>query len=135
MKILFATLLNLLTITAAFAQGAAPTATQSGGGLGSFIPLILIMVIFYFLIIRPQSKKIKEHAKLISSLHRGDRIITAGGIEGLVTKVEEDGRIDVEISPGVVVKVIKATVTDVVSRGQAYEKSLKQQDNDNKKAA
>lgn len=130
-----AMILGVFFANTAFAQEAA--APQAG--FGSLVPLVLIFAIFYFLIIRPQGKKIKEHAQMVKSLHRGDRVVTAGGIEGVITKVEEGtGKIDVEISPGVVVKVVQSTITDVVSRGQAYEKSQKsseKEEKNNKKAA
>ena len=81
-----------------------------------FIPLILIFAIMYFLLIRPQQKKAKEHANMVSNLRRGDNIITQGGIVGKVAKVKEDGEIEVEIANGVKVRVIKSTVATVVSK-------------------
>ena len=81
-----------------------------------FIPLILIFAIMYFLLIRPQQKKAKEHANMVSNLRRGDNIITQGGIVGKVAKVKEDGEIEVEIADGIKVRVIKSTVATVVSK-------------------
>ena len=81
-----------------------------------FIPLILIFAIMYFLLIRPQQKKAKEHTNMISNLRRGDNIITQGGIVGKVAKVKEDGEIEVEIAEGVKVRVIKSTVATVISK-------------------
>lgn len=81
-----------------------------------FIPLILIFAIMYFLLIRPQQKKAKEHANMVSNLRRGDNIITQGGIVGKVAKVKEDGEIEVEIADGVKVRVIKSTVATVISK-------------------
>ena len=81
-----------------------------------FIPLILIFAIMYFLLIRPQQKKAKEHTNMVSNLRRGDNIITQGGIVGKVAKVKEDGEIEVEIAEGVKVRVIKSTVATVVSK-------------------
>ena len=75
-----------------------------------FIPLILIFVIFYFFLIRPQQKKVKEHREMVKNLKRGDEIITSGGIIGTVERVLEDDRIEVIISDGVKVEVIKNTV-------------------------
>ena len=81
-----------------------------------FIPLILIFAIMYFLLIRPQQKKAKEHANMVSNLRRGDNIITQGGVVGKVAKVKEDGEIEVEIADGIKVRVIKSTVATVVSK-------------------
>ena len=79
-------------------------------GIAQFIPLILIFVIFYFFLIRPQQKKVKEHRSMVQNLKRGDEIITSGGIIGKVDRVFEDDRIEVNISEGVKVQVIKNTV-------------------------
>ena len=81
-----------------------------------FIPLILIFAIMYFLLIRPQQKKAKEHTNMVSNLRRGDNIITQGGVVGKVAKVKEDGEIEVEIADGVKVRVIKSTVATVISK-------------------
>ncbi|MDA1238568.1 MAG: preprotein translocase subunit YajC [Proteobacteria bacterium] len=81
-----------------------------------FIPLILIFAIMYFLLIRPQQKKAKEHANMVANVRRGDHIITQGGIIGKVAKVKEDGEIEVEIADGVKVRVIKSTVATVTSK-------------------
>ena len=84
--------------------------------LGQFIPLILIFVIFYFLLIRPQQKRIKEHKAMVDSLNRGDDIVTSGGIVGKVVRVLEDDKAEVEISENVTVKIIKSTVSQVLSK-------------------
>jgi preprotein translocase subunit YajC len=84
--------------------------------LGQFIPLILIFVIFYFLLIRPQQKRIKEHKAMVDSLNRGDDIVTSGGIVGKVVRVLEDDKAEVEISDNVTVKIIKSTVSQVLSK-------------------
>jgi len=81
-----------------------------------FVPLILIFAIMYFLLIRPQQKKAKEHTNMVSNLRRGDNIITQGGIVGKVAKVKEDGEIEVEIADGVKIRVIKSTVATVISK-------------------
>jgi preprotein translocase subunit YajC len=70
----------------------------------------------YFLLIRPQQKKVKEHQAMVEALRRGDQIVTQGGIVGKVTKVKEDGEIEVEIAEGVKVRVIKATVAQVLNK-------------------
>ena len=83
---------------------------MSSSGFAQFIPLILIFVIFYFFLIRPQQKKVKEHKEMVKNLKRGDEVITSGGIIGKVDRVFEDDRIEVEISDGVKVQVIRNTI-------------------------
>ena len=83
---------------------------MSGSGFTQFIPLILIFVIFYFFLIRPQQKKVKEHKAMVQNLKRGDEVITSGGIIGRVERVFDDGRLEVNISDGVNVQVVKDTV-------------------------
>ena len=89
---------------------------MSGSGFAQFIPLILIFVIFYFFLIRPQQKKIKDHKAMVASLKRGDEIITSGGILGKIEKVYEDDKIDLTISENVSVKVIKSTVQNLLNK-------------------
>ena len=89
---------------------------MDGGAIAQFLPLILIFAIMYFLLIRPQQKKVKEHQAMVEAVRRGDQIITQGGIIGKVTKVKEDGEVEVEIAEGVKVRVIKSTVAQVVSK-------------------
>ncbi|MGH6928603.1 MAG: preprotein translocase subunit YajC [Dongiaceae bacterium] len=89
---------------------------MGGFDLISFLPIIGIFVVFYFLLIRPQQKKMKEHKSMIASVRRGDRVVTGGGIFGLVTKVLSDSEIQVEIAEGVRVKVLKSTIADIPSR-------------------
>ena len=84
--------------------------------LGQFVPLILIFAIMYFLLIRPQQKKMKDHQKMIEAVRRGDVVVTSGGIVGKVVKVREDGEVEVEIADGVKVRVIKSTLADVKSK-------------------
>jgi len=93
----------------------AQAAAQQPSMLASFIPLILIFLIFYFLLIRPQQKKQKEHKILLDSIQRGDEILSSGGILGKVMKVDND-RLTVEISKGVNVTVIRSTVADVIKK-------------------
>ena len=83
---------------------------MSGSNFAQFIPLILIFVIFYFFLIRPQEKRVKEHKEMVKNLKRGDEVITSGGIIGKVDRVYEDDRIDLEISEGVKVQVIRNTI-------------------------
>jgi preprotein translocase subunit YajC len=86
------------------------------GALGQFLPLILIFAIMYFLLIRPQQKKAKEHQALVSGLRRGDQVITQGGLLGKVTKVKDEGEVEVEIAEGVKVRIVKNTIATVVSK-------------------
>ena len=85
-------------------------------GIGQFIPLILIFVIFYFFLIRPQQKRVKEHRAMVNSLKRGDEVITSGGIIGTVDRVMEDDRIEVLISNDIKVQVIKSTITSLLKK-------------------
>jgi len=78
-------------------------------GISSFIPLILIFVIFYFFLIRPQQKKVKEHKKMVESLKRGDKVITTGGIVGSIERIIDNDKVEVSISDDVKVEVIRAT--------------------------
>jgi len=89
---------------------------MSGQGIAQFIPLILIFVIFYFFLIRPQQKRVKEHQLMVSSLKRGDEVITSGGIIGTVEKVLEDDRIEVLLSDNVKVQIIKSTITSLLQK-------------------
>lgn len=81
-----------------------------------FVPLILIFLIMYFLLIRPQQKKVKEHAAMVAALRRGDQVITQGGIVGKVVKVKDDGELEVEIAEGVKIRVIQNTIATVLSK-------------------
>ena len=89
---------------------------MSGQGIAQFIPLILIFVIFYFFLIRPQQKRVKEHKVMVESLKRGDEIITSGGIIGTIEKVMEDDRIEVNIDENVKVQIIKSTITSLLKK-------------------
>ena len=85
-------------------------------GIQQFVPLILIFGIMYFLLIRPQQKKAKQHTAMVAALRRGDQVVTQGGIIGKVVKVKDDGEIEVEIADGVKVRVIQSTIATVVSK-------------------
>ena len=91
-------------------------------GLESFIPIILIFVIMYFLLIRPQQKKIKEHKNMVDNLRRGDQVLTQGGIIGKITKVKEGEEIEVELAKDVKVSVIRSTVVNVLSKTEPAKK-------------
>ncbi len=86
------------------------------GGLGSFVPLILIFAIMYFLMIRPQQKKMKEHRAMVDSLRKGDQVVTAGGLIGKVARVKDDGIVEVDLAEGVRVKVRQGTIADVINK-------------------
>jgi len=87
-----------------------------GGGMMTILPLVLIFVVFYFLIIRPQQRKSKTHKAMLQSVRRGDQVVTGGGIIGNVTKVDRDDNLHVEIAPGVKVKITRGSLTEVITR-------------------
>lgn len=91
------------------------------GAVGSLIPIILIFAIMYFLMIRPQQKKMKEHAAMVNALRRGDQVVTQGGLIGKVTKVKDDNEIEVEIASGVKVRVVQTTIHTVLSKTEPSE--------------
>ena len=105
----------MMFVTPAFAQG-----SPLGGDnmLVSLLPFVLIFVIMYFLILRPQQKRVKEHAELIKNLRRGDTVVTSGGLVGKVTKVIDDEQIEIEIADGVRVRQMRQMVTDVRAKGE-----------------
>ncbi|MGE5546366.1 MAG: preprotein translocase subunit YajC [Solirubrobacterales bacterium] len=102
-------------VSQAFAQAAAPAA---GGQdmLTSFLPLILIFVVFYFLLIRPQQKRMKTHKEMLGQLRRGDKVVTSGGIIGTVHKLTDDNEVVVEIADNVKVRVVRATIQEVLTK-------------------
>jgi preprotein translocase subunit YajC len=108
--------MEFLVITPAFAQG------LGGGGSGDLVlqlvPFLLIFVIMYFLIIRPQQRRVKEHQELVRNVRRGDTIVTTGGIVGKVTKATDDPEIEVEIADGVRVKLVRTMISEVRTRGE-----------------
>ena len=95
---------------------------MSSQGFAQFIPLILIFVIFYFFLIRPQQKRVKEHKTMVQNLKRGDEIITSGGIIGTVDKVLEDDRIEVLLTENVKVQIVKNTVTSLLKKEEPEKK-------------
>ena len=82
---------------------------MEGSGIGQFIPLILIFVIFYFFLIRPQQKKVKEHKAMVESIKRGDKVVTSGGITGTVERLIDNDKVEVEIAENVKVEIVKST--------------------------
>lgn len=103
-------------ISDAFAQ-TTEAAASTTASLTSFIPLILIFVIFYFLLVRPQQKRMKEHQNLLGQLKNGDKVYTSGGIHGVVRAIDEkENTVDLEIAKDVVVKVIKQNISEVLGK-------------------
>ena len=103
-------------ITPAFAQGTA--ADPTGGLIGALLPLVLIFIIFWFLIIRPQQRRIKEHREMVSNLRRGDTVVTGGGLIGKVVKVIDDVDVQVEIAEGVKVRIARAMIAELRNRSE-----------------
>lgn len=96
-----------------------PVFAQAAGGasmLTNILPLVLIFVVFYFLLIRPQQKKVKQHKAMVDALRRGDRVITSGGLIGTVSKVIDEGEVEVTIAPEVKVRIIRSMIQDVRSK-------------------
>lgn len=89
---------------------------MSNSGIGQFIPLILIFVIFYFFLIRPQQKKVKEHKLMVAALKRGDEVITSGGIIGKVERILGNDKVDIVISDNVTVQVVQSTIQALINK-------------------
>ena len=117
-----------MLISPAFAQGV-------GGGFGgmeSLLPLVLIFVVFYFLLIRPQQKKQKQHRALLEALRRGDKVVTSGGIIGTITKASET-ELTLEIADGVKVRAMRSMVSDVMAKTEGAEKPTSKEEKEKKK--
>ena len=99
----------------AYAMGGTGGAGGEGGGFGAFVPLILMFAIFYFLLIRPQQKKAKQHRELLAALKKGDKVISSGGLHGLVTGLTDDV-VTMEIAPKVRVKVSRSSISGVANK-------------------
>ena len=104
-------------ITPAFAQAANPLGGD-GNMLMQLLPFLLIFVIMYFLILRPQQKRGKQHQEMVKNVRRGDTVITSGGLVGKVTKVVDDDQVEIEIAEGVRVRQVRAMVSDVRAKGE-----------------
>ncbi len=89
------------------------------GSLGGILPLILIFVVFYFLLIRPQQKKVKEHRSMLDALRRGDKLVTNGGIIGQIIKVVSENELDLEIADGIRVRVVRSMISSIYLRSEA----------------
>jgi preprotein translocase subunit YajC len=109
-----------MLITPAYAQSGLPFGLggDAGGMITSLLPLILIVVIMYFLVLRPQQQRVKQHQAMVKALRRGDTVVTNGGLVGKVTKVVDDDQIEVEISDGVRVRQMRSMVSEVRARGE-----------------
>ena len=103
-----------MLISAAYAQGMGIFDSQST--LVQFLPLVLIFVVFYFLLIRPQQRKAKDHKTMLDALRRGDRVVTGGGIIGTVARVENPEEVTVDIAEGVRVRVLRSTISSVLAK-------------------
>lgn len=112
-------MLNCIVYAMGVNQG---TQEGQGGGISIFIPLILMFVIFYFLLIRPQQKKVKQHKEMIASLRKGDKVVTAGGIHGTITSVS-DNSVTLEIAPKIRIKVQKGSISYILTRGAQQQGS------------
>jgi preprotein translocase subunit YajC len=106
-------------VTPAFAQGSLlGGAGGEGGMLMSLLPFVLIFVIMYFLILRPQQKRVKSHQEMVKNVRRGDTVITNGGLIGKVTKVVDDDQIEIEVADGVRIRQMRQMVSDVRAKGE-----------------
>ena len=105
-----------MLISPAYAQG-----LGGGDAFTSLLPLVLIFVVFYFLLIRPQQKKQKQHREMLDALRRGDRVVTAGGVIGSITKVNSESEVTIEIADGVRVKVVRTMISDILAKTEARD--------------
>lgn len=106
----------LISTAYAASTGAPPGLFESQGAMIQFLPLVLIFVVFYFLLIRPQQKKAKDQKTMLDALRRGDRVVTAGGIIGSIAKVVSPEEVTVDIADGVRVRVLRSTITTVLAK-------------------
>ncbi len=122
-----------MLISPAYAQAAAG---DGGSPLITLLPIVLIFVVFYFLLIRPQQKKMKQHKGMVAAVRRGDRVVTAGGLIATVTKVVSDTELQIELADGVRVRVIRGTISEVLAKTEpSQDKSGGKAANDPGKAA
>ncbi len=116
-------------LTSAYAQAPQPPAVPQpptiGDMLTSLVPFALIFVIAYFLVIRPQRNKAKQHENLLKNLRRGDSVLTSGGLIGKITRVVDDKEVELEIAPTVRVRIARANVTDVRAKGEPVKDTVK----------
>ena len=107
-----------MLITPAYAQFGSLGAGGANSMIVQFMPLILIIVIMYFLILRPQQRKVKLHQEMVKALRRGDTVVTNGGLVGKVTRVVDDNQIEIEIADGVRVRQVRASISEVRAKGE-----------------
>ena len=106
-----------MLISTAYAQGTGITGIfDNQGAMIQFLPLVLIFVVFYFLLIRPQQRKAKDHKTMLDALRRGDRVVTGGGIIGTVARVDNPEEVTVDIADGVRVRVLRSTISSVLAK-------------------
>jgi preprotein translocase subunit YajC len=105
-----------MLISPAYAQGTGMTGLLDQSALVQFLPLVLIFIVFYFLLIRPQQQKQKQHRVMLDALRRGDRIVTGGGVLGTVSKVVGPEEVEVDIAQGVRVRVLRSTIASVLAK-------------------
>ncbi len=108
----------MFNLVYAMGTGGTGGGTGGGGGLGAFLPLIIIFAIFYFLLIRPQQKKSKQHKQLLADLKKGDKVVSSGGLHGIITGLADDV-VTVEISPKVRVKITRGSIAGVIRRSES----------------
>jgi len=101
----------------AHAMGTGGTGTGGGGSFGAFVPLILMFAIFYFLLIRPQQKKAKMHKQMLSSVKKGDKVVSSGGLHGVITGIADDV-VTMEIAPKIRVKVSRGSIAGILRRDE-----------------
>jgi preprotein translocase subunit YajC len=111
-------------VTQAFAQGATPAATPGMEGiLFQLLPFVFIFIILYFLIIRPQQRRVKSHQDMIGNIRRGDTVVTAGGFIGKVARVVDENEVLVDLTDNVRVRVVRSTISEVRSKGEPVQES------------
>jgi preprotein translocase subunit YajC len=116
-----------------------PAYAQATGGAGGFEPsflvmMVLMLAVMYFLLIRPQQKKAKEHRALIAAVKRGDQVVTSGGLIGTVARVRSDTEVDLEIAEGVRVRVVRGTITEVLAKTGRLSKTAANEDDEEEDA-
>ena len=114
-----------MLITSAYAQMPSMFGGGSDNMLVSLLPFILIFVIMYFLILRPQQKRVKQHQEMVKNVRRGDTVVTSGGLIGKVTKVTDDEQIEVEVAEGVRVRQMKSMIAEVRAKGEPVKEESK----------
>ena len=102
---------------------APPSGEGQGSILGQIFPFVLIFLIFYFLLIRPQQKRLKDHRAMVQALRRGDKVVTAGGVFGTVTKVVGDNELQIEIAENVRIRVVRGTISEVLQKSEPANKN------------